>query len=42
MYVLPVASEMALDEIKTLSDKLETEQTLRREAEHIAPQVGKA
>ena len=34
-----VASEMAMDEIKSLSEKLETEQALRREAEHIAHQV---
>ena len=37
--VVHVASEMALDEIKSLSKKLETEQALRREAEHIAHQV---
>jgi len=30
---------MALDEINSLSEKLETEQRLRREAEHIAYQV---
>ena len=35
-----VASEMAVDEIKSLNEKLETEQALRREAEHIAHQVG--
>jgi len=27
---------MALEELNTLSEKLETEQKLRREAEHIA------
>jgi len=34
-----VASEMALEEINSLSEKLEMEQKLRREAEHIAHQV---
>ena len=39
MSILSAASEMAVDEIKALSKKLETEQALRREAEHIAHQV---
>ena len=38
-FLLHVASEMAMDEIKSLSEKLETEQALRREAERIAHQV---
>ena len=37
--ILSAASVMAVDEIKALSEKLETEQALRREAEHIAHQV---
>ena len=34
-----VASEMAVNEIKSLREKLDMEQTLRREAENIAHQV---
>lgn len=40
-FPLLAASEMALNEIKSLSEKLEAEQALRREAEHIAHQVCK-
>ena len=41
MFLSCVASEMAMGEINSLSEKLETEQVLRREAEHIAHQVRK-